>query len=488
MSHDAAAPPKIGGRFALAAGFTSLVTASILVDRLPGINVVVVGALMAASVLLVARDSLSRGDWIFGAAAFGLLSMFAVRSSPHLLFVDFLGAAGLGSLAAQGGTTWRAVLRGGFAVLTRLHRGLLVVVRPVLDRASKQEAWLKAPWLRGSAIGALLVVVFGTLFASADRAFAQIANDFLVPDWDPGLFPPRFLTAIFAAAFTGGYAVLAVTGYSDSPSPWTAPAGAATKRRRVQIVEWAIPIALVDLLFAAFVAVQMTVFFGGREHVLTTAGLTYAEYARSGFFQLLVVGVLVLAVIAMTVVVVKPAEPRERALMKAMLGALCALTVVVLISALRRLGLYEEAFGFTHDRFAGHVVILWMAGVIGLLLVAGWLWRGDWLPRAVVASVAIALVGVNVVNPDRFIAQRNIDRFERTGRLDVAYLSNLSADAAPALVSLPEEVLACVATLQERGVYEDASGWSFNLARSRALEVFPSLPEAKTADCSPYNR
>lgn len=486
MSRDAAAPP-LGGRFLLAAALTSFVAASILVDRVPGINVVVVGALMAASVLLVARSSLSRGDWILGAAGLSLLSMFAVRSSPHLLFVDFLGAAGLASLALQGGTTWRAMLRGGFAVLARLYRGLLVVVRPVLDRASEQEAWLKAPWLRGSAVGGVLVVIFGTLFASADRAFAQIANDFLVPEWDPGLLPPRFLTAICAAAFTGAYALVGVARYAEGPSPWAAPAGAGSERRRVETVEWVIPIALVDLVFAAFVAVQMTVLFGGRQHVLATAGLTYAEYARSGFFQLLVVGLLVLAVIAMTVAVVKPADPRERALMKGMLGTLCGLTLVLLISALRRLGLYEEAFGFTHDRFAAHVVILWMAGVIALLLAAGWLWRGDWLPRAVVASMAVALIGVNLVDPDRFIAEHNIDRFQRTGRLDVAYLSSLSADAAPALVALPEDVLACVATLQGPRPYEEASGWSFNLARSRALELLPSFPTAKTADCSPYN-
>lgn len=47
---------------------------------------------------------------------------------------------------------------------------------------------------------------------------------------------------------------------------------------------------------------------------------------------------------------------------------------------------------------------------------------GGWLPQAVVATGVVMLLGLAVLNPDRFMADRNIDRFERGERLDVTYL------------------------------------------------------------------
>ena len=58
------------------------------------------------------------------------------------------------------------------------------------------------------------------------------------------------------------------------------------------------PLGVLDALFLAFVAVQATVLFGGHRHVLETEGLTYAEYARQGFWQLLWVSALTLLVLS----------------------------------------------------------------------------------------------------------------------------------------------------------------------------------------------
>ncbi|HWC15058.1 MAG TPA: DUF4173 domain-containing protein [Actinomycetota bacterium] len=478
-------PPAPRGRFAVAAAATSLFAAATLVDVAPGLNVVVVGALMGFSVLLWAPPDLSRGDWAFGVVAFVLLSMFAVRASEMLLFVDLCAAAGLASLALRGGTTWRAVVRGVLDVLTKLHRGFGLVVAPLFERAARHERWNPA-WIRGSAVGISLALVFGMLFASADRAFAQMARDAFVPEWDVGLIPARIFVATMVAAFTGGYALVARRALvAKTASPWTSVAAPTPGRRRLQTVEWVIPIALIDLVFAAFVTVQLAVLFGGQQHVLQTAGLTYAQYARSGFFQLVVVAALVLVVIAITVSLAKPLEGRERVAMRALLGALCALTLVVLVSALYRLGLYEEAYGFTHLRFAVHVAILWLGAVIGLVVLAGALWRADWLPRVAVAMTAVVLLAVNGVAPDRFIADHNIARFERTGKLDVSYLASLSADAAPALVTLPADELACVLSLRsEEPISEPLL--AFNLARARARDLLGDF-RGLASRCRSYN-
>jgi hypothetical protein len=68
------------------------------------------------------------------------------------------------------------------------------------------------------------------------------------------------------------------------------------------------------------------------------------------------------------------------------------------------------------------------------------------------------------LNPERLIADRNIDRYQQTGQLDAEYLSTLSADIDPALHRLPDPVRACVTA----GPSDRDPWYLFNLSRSRA--------------------
>ena len=473
--------PPLRRWFAILALTAGVVAALIVVDQEPGINIVIVGALMGAAVLMLAYARISSVDLAFGITGFVFLAMFAVRTSEWLLFLDLCAAAGLGSLAMSGGTTWAAIIKGGFAVLRRLHRGLGPVLAPMREAWRGFDRVAKAPLLRGTLVGLLLAVAFGTLFASADQAFGQIARDLFVPEWDVGLVPARVLTALIIICFTGAYASVATVDSTGSRWRWTSIPTATRERRLLQIPEWAIPIALLNIVFAAFVAVQVTVLFGGRQHVLDTAGLTYAEYARSGFFQLVLIAGLVLGVIASTVRFGDQRAVRDRALMRWLLGVLCLLTLIVLVSALRRLGLYEEAYGFTSLRFFVHVTIFWLAAVFLVVMIAGARWSAGWLPRTVVGLAAATLLVVNIINPEGFVAAQNIERFERTGKIDTFYLASLSPDAVPALADLPAELRACILTARSVG---DDQLWSFNFSRQRARSVLASLSDDR-AECRP---
>jgi hypothetical protein len=110
----------------------------------------------------------------------------------------------------------------------------------------------------------------------------------------------------------------------------------------------------------------------------------------------------------------------------------------VLASALRRLGLYEEAYGFTRLRLTAHAILLWLGALFCLVLLVGAV-GGAWLPRAAIAVTGAAVLVFALTDPDRRIAERNLDRFQRTGQIDRAYLAGLSADAAPARGCRPED-------------------------------------------------
>jgi hypothetical protein len=162
------------------------------------------------------------------------------------------------------------------------------------------------------------------------------------------------------------------------------------------------------------------------------------------------------------------------------LGALCVLTLVVVASALYRMGLYQDAYGFTRLRLLVDVFEGWLGLVVLGVLVAGIRLRGWWLPRMALLSGAALLLGLALANPDAWIARHNIDRYEATGKIDRFYLGGLSADAVPTLVEkLPRADRYCV--MREFDIEKDSwAGW--NLSRARAYEELGRIESAQAAD------
>lgn len=97
------------------------------------------------------------------------------------------------------------------------------------------------------------------------------------------------------------------------------------------VTELRIALGALVALFGLFVAVQLRVLFGGAGYVADTTGLGLGEYARQGFAQMLMVAALTLAVVGV-------AARRTDRVVRALLGALCALCLLVLVSARYRLG------------------------------------------------------------------------------------------------------------------------------------------------------
>jgi hypothetical protein len=189
-------------------------------------------------------------------------------------------------------------------------------------------------------------------------------------------------------------------------------------------------------------------------------------------FQLAAVAALTLAVLAAAV----RWGPADAQLVRVLLGVLCVLTLVMVASALRRLGLYEDAFGATRLRLLVHAALLWLGAVLALVLLAGLLRRGALLPRVLVGLSALSALGFAAINPDARIASRNVDRYEETGRLDVAYLRTLSADAAPAIARLAPMMAACASYTVRWDLRRDDGLAGANLGRARARDVLGDLP------------
>ncbi|MEO3823222.1 DUF4173 domain-containing protein [Actinomadura sp. B10D3] len=420
---------------------------------------------------------LNRTALAFVPLAVALSATAAVRDAQWVVAPALLLAVAVGSYGTAGGRSWAEVLCGGLAVLPA---GALMVpwtARGAYGAATsgRRNTW---PVIRTGLIATGLIAVFGALFVGADAAFGSLAEG-LVPEVSPG--------TVFVYGFAGAVTLMlacagAFLGQAPPPLHILIPERAKPAGRW----SWAVPIAALDLLFLVFCTIQAGIFLADdKDELLRSTGLTYAEYARQGFFQLVVVTVLVLVVVAVAKRYAPSATRADRITVRTLLGLLCVLTLVVVAVALRRLYLYEETYGWTRLRLWVHAFELWLGFVVVLVAVAGIVkGRVAWLPRAVAASGAVAMIALAGVNPDGFIAEHNVARYSDTGKIDVGYLRNLSADAVPALDRLPEPMRSCALRSIAFDLREDDAAMSTNLARERARTILESRPSSNTADCS----
>jgi hypothetical protein len=234
--------------------------------------------------------------------------------------------------------------------------------------------------------------------------------------------------------------------------------------------EWATLLGGIDLLFAAFVVVQFAYLFGGQHRVSVTKGLSYAEYARSGFFQLAAAAALTILVILATWDAGRRDHPGHERWFRGLVTAMVGMTGVVLASAVTRLALYEGTFGFTTDRFIGYVAIGAIGAILLVLLGAIWWSRRANVVAGFLAVAFLALLTVNIMNPERFVAERNVARFEATGKIDLDYLGSvLGDDAVPVLT-----------TLLDRLTVPDAT--RLRLALCISAELLPPEPSWRSAN------
>ncbi len=437
-------------------------------------------------------EKLIRAGW--GVSALALLSVLAFRNAWWLVTFCVMAAIWCAVLAVTGARSIRSIIVGALAVLPASVRGLVWVLairkaaptptptRPAPTTPATPSRSMAAPRLVVSAgVTALLLLIFGALFASADAAFAQVLAN-IVPEFSVAtMFRSLFLFLVGGAATSAAVFMLA------SPVPLASLETPGTQRLRS--AEWGLPIGGLVALFTFFVIVQGTVLFGGARHVLTTAGLTYAEYARTGFWQLTIITLLTLAVVGAVARWAERITRTDRISLRVLLGALSVLTLVVVASALRRMYIYQQAYSFTGERIFVMAFELLLGCVFLAILVAGIRLSGAWLPRAMAAGVVVMLLSLAVFNPELYAARRNIQRFEQTqaagdGKIDLWYLRALSADATPALVELPLEMRRCALMWITPELKPSDPWYGWNLGREQARSAIAKLGKQPNGTCA----
>jgi hypothetical protein len=388
----------------------------------------------------------SLADAWLGPGAVLFAAFAALRSDATLLMLDVLAALALSgaALATYGGREVLrqpvgSILRTGFGVAGWVGGGAVAALsgaRRAMPEAqgTRDRARPIVAVVRGLLIAVPILVVFVTLFASADPIFARTVEDLVGLDLDLGGLSGRLVLAVAVAWIGTGATALA----ASSPPPAVEGAGLRwTSPWRLGTPEAVTVLVLVNVLFAGFVAVQAAYLFGGLD-TMQAIGLSYAEYARRGFFELVAVAVLA---VGLTVALDRLAQSRASSRIGASV-ALMALTAAVLVSSALRMRLYQEAYGWTELRLYVIATIALLAVVLLAMLAGLLLDRVRWIGHVAVVAGLVIGVGLNVIGPVRFITEQNVSRLadpslvpeHGTVGLDELYLASLGDDVVPGLL------------------------------------------------------
>lgn len=509
---------------ALAAALGVGVVGDLLLFAQPlGLNLLVLVAALLAAVAWLARRTgrpLTLGAALLGALALAFAAAAAWRDAPTLVALDVLAL--LSVLCALAPTVLHgdalevdragplAYVAGAVTTGARAAFGAPVLAARAIEAAPLRTTAAVAglgTLARGGLLASPVLLVFGLLLVSADRTFERLLGRAF--GWDGGLLAEHLLAIGLMSWGAAGllYAALFERRPGRDPSlpdPLTT-AGLAVRARLndlgVGVREMTVALGLVDALLVGFGVLQLRWLFGGAG-ALGAAGVTVAEYARSGFFELAAVAALALPLLLVAHGVVgdaasAPGSPRRahRAFHVAA-GVLVALVLVLLVSAADRMRLYLDAFGLTQARFYASALMVWLGLVFAWA--AATLLRGRAAPFALGTLVSAwgMVLALHAVNPDARIASVNLGRAAAGRALDVEYLRGLSTDAAPALArhasallaTHPDAAVRCAlrSTLHAAALRASEPGdWrGWRLSRARARRVLPSWAREPAPWCA----
>jgi hypothetical protein len=379
-----------------------------------------------------------------------LAAFLAVRQSAWLLVPDVVVALGLVllacGLATEGSLVDLSVARAqalGIRVMLHLPVGSWYAVTPlraaVTTIGGERRAFAAAA-ARGLLIAIPVVLLLGWLLAQADAIFAS----FFALRFDPLDWIGHVLLFALGALIAVGLA-RAASAVPMGPLPQAA--------WRLGGIETLVVLVALDLVFATFTVAQVVAATGVGAAAIRSQGLTYAEYAHSGFFQLLWVAglTLVLLLTLRAFVNVGEAVARRAYLVAAELAIVFTLLIVAV--AFQRLSLYVSVYGLSMLRlyslvFAGWIALVYLALGVTLLGAGG---QRQWFPVAMALVGIAGLLALNVASPEAIVARYNLAATQQTQRFDPDYLVTLSVDTIPALAeAMPAMAPDARATVHER--------------------------------------
>lgn len=177
-------------------------------------------------------------------------------------------------------------------------------------------------------------------------------------------------------------------------------------------------ITVLNLVYLVFCFTQIKVLF-------TEQNIKYSEFARKGFFQLMIVSLInIVMILKANNKNLKETEKQEK-YKKTMCIVMVIFTLIIIISAFVRMTLYQQNYGYTRLRILVDYtliteIILLIPTIIYILKN-----KTDLIKTYFVIIITMYCL-VNFINIDKIIMKNNFNRYKETGYIDLNYLMEMN--------------------------------------------------------------
>jgi len=338
--------------------------------------------------------------------------------------------------------------------------------------------------IRGIFISIPILALLIWLLSSADIVFQRYLEKIWKISIDPEIVS-RMLIVLVASYFFIGIFAKAFT----NKKPENSSIGENNQSKLLGSIESSIVLGVVGLLFLVFISIQFVYLFGGREYVWGIEEyLTYSEYAKKGFGELIAVSIISFLLIYGIDKFGKRENIFQKRTFKILSSILIFEVIIIMASAFKRLSLYVDGYGYTFPRLLGFIFLFWLFFIFLIFLYK--IFSGQKETHFIFSAFWLIILfwaGINFFNPDAFVAKKNIERYLQGKQLDILYMSHLSNDAIPEMVKIlkieDEKIkseIACHLTRQKENLIKskEAQGWqSFNLSEKMAVDILQKHSE-----------
>lgn len=274
------------------------------------------------------------------------------------------------------------------------------------------------------AIPVLIVVV--TLLISSDDAFEGMIN---------GIFSNTFST-IIKINLGLGVSLFAI------PYGLSLKSGRIAKIKKsnfnglenTYIISF---LSAISVAYLLYLFSQLAYFFSAFKGFLPNGKITYAEYARKGFFEMCVIAVINLAIVFTALLIAKKKNGKVCNTIKAITSFISAFTLIIIATAISKMVLYISSYGMTVLRLTTSAFMIFLSVVFISVVLRIYVTRINIIKTALITAGCVILV-LGTVNVNEVCARYNYESY-KSGKLesiDINQLYNLGDEGIPYIVKL----------------------------------------------------
>lgn len=226
-------------------------------------------------------------------------------------------------------------------------------------------------------------------------------------------------------------------------------------------------LSAIGVCYLLYLFSQLAYFFSAFRGFLPDKEITYAQYARKGFFEMCVIAVINLVLVFLALALAKKKAGKVCHGIKALTTFIALFSLVIIATALSKMVLYISAYGMTVLRLGTSAFMVLLTVVFLGVILRIYIRKINVVKTALLTAGCVVLV-LGVGNVDAVCARYNYTCYQtkRLEKIDVQALYQLGDEGIPYLIKLTGDDAA-----------EVASQAQYYLARVYLQDYFEDMPQ-----------